>query len=75
MFNLEEVLEKYFKTSFIGNLSIFEENFGSLWGHGKPYNELNASEKAMREVWKDTRTKILDTSNKQLRLCVEFLGE
>ncbi len=60
-------LKKKFDTTTIGSLAIFEEEFGFLWGHGKPYSQLNEDEKDWREVWSRARTYILDLGNSNLR--------
>ena len=36
-------LEKKFNTTIIGSLSVFEEEFGELWGHGLPNDQLTES--------------------------------
>jgi hypothetical protein len=66
-------LERRFTTSTIGNLSIIEESLGHLWGHGKKFHDLTEGEKAWRRIWADTREKILNHSNNQMRLAVNEL--
>lgn len=60
-------IKKKFNTTIIGSLASFEENFGFLWGHGKPYNELTESQKENRKLWEETRNQILDKGNFNLR--------
>jgi hypothetical protein len=48
---LAQIVEKKFKTTFIGALSCFEELFGFLWGQGKPENQLTEREKEMYDRW------------------------
>lgn len=60
-------IQKKFDTTTIGSLAIIEDNFGFLWGHGLPYNQLSEDQKDWREAWSDTRTKILDLGNSNLR--------
>jgi hypothetical protein len=58
---------KLFTTCFIGNIAIFEEEFGSLWGHGKPWNQLTKSEQIWRGIWNDARRRVMDHSNDLMR--------
>ena len=60
-------LKKKFDTTIIGSLAAFEERFGELWGHGLPMGELDEDQIYWREVWADTRSKILDNGNANLR--------
>ena len=46
-----KVMGTKFKTTMIGALAAFEENFGDLWGHGKSEQELTPEEKEYREIW------------------------
>jgi hypothetical protein len=64
---MDDKILKLFTTTFVGNIAIFEEEMGSLWGHGKLYADLTTSEKIWRETWKRVRDRIFDHSNKQLR--------
>lgn len=69
---LSQNLEKKFKTTMIGALARFEENFGELWGHGKA--KLNETEEEWRQIWDDTRTEILNNGNNQLRAAQDELA-
>ena len=60
-------LKRKFDTTIIGSLAAFEERFGELWGHGLPVEELDEDQLYWREVWADTRSKILDNGNANLR--------
>ncbi len=60
-------LQKKFNTTIIGSLAVFEEEFGELWGHGLPYDELDEEQIEFRRIWKDARTRILDMGNSNLR--------
>lgn len=67
------------KTSFIGAISEFEQNFGFLWGYDKC--ELTEDQIAIinileengfdsnyfREIWEETRNNILNKGNAQIR--------
>lgn len=64
---LSNILTTKIKTSFIGAISSCEKGFGFIWGHGKDEDELTEQELAMREVWEEVRTEILDNGNTQLR--------
>ncbi len=60
-------IEKKFNTTIIGSLAAFEEEFGFLWGHGIPYNQLDEDQRELRSIWKNVRTRILDLGNSNLR--------
>lgn len=68
-------LEKKFNTTIIGSLAIFEEQFGFMWGHGTPYSSLNSQQKQLRNLWKEARTKILDSGNSNLRAAQSELAQ
>ena len=64
---LDKIITTKMRTTFIGALQSFEDNFGELWGHGIPEEELTDDQQALRDVWDQTRTEILNKSNGQLR--------
>lgn len=64
---LTSIIEKKIRTAFIGALSQFEQRFGHLWGHRLPDDECTGEQLAMRVVWDETRTNILNNGNTQLR--------
>lgn len=64
---LRRIMEKKFKTSFIGAISKFETVFGRLWGHGKDYGQLTENEKKFRLLWEQVRGEILNNGNNQIR--------
>lgn len=64
---LDEIIAKKIRTSFIGALAAFEEEFGFLWGAGKNEDDLTTEEANMRELWIRARTKTLNNGNTQLR--------
>ena len=64
---LSNILKKKFDTTIIGSLAAFEESFGELWGHGLNMNDLDEDQKYWRELWMDTRSKVLDNGNANLR--------
>jgi len=64
---LDRLVSTKIRTAFIGALASFEESYGFLWGHGKADEDLTPEEKQMREVWNQTRTKVLNNGNAQMR--------
>ena len=64
---LDEIIARKIRTSFIGALASFEEEFGFLWGAGKNEADLTQEESDMRELWIRARTKTLNNGNTQLR--------
>ena len=66
-----EILNKRFQTTMIGALSEFEKSFGYLWGIDKDENkELTEKEEKFLDLWEDTRNRILNNGNNQLRKAV-----
>lgn len=64
----EQILVKRFQTTMIGALHEFEKSFGYLWGHHKNDNEaLTDKEEQFLDLWEDTRNRILNNGNNQLR--------
>tara|TARA_R100000008_G_C3563739_1_gene157825 strand:- start:333 stop:698 length:366 start_codon:yes stop_codon:yes gene_type:complete len=64
---LSNILKKKFDTTIIGSLAAFEERFGDLWGHGLPIGELDEDQRYWRDLWMETRSKVLDNGNANLR--------
>jgi hypothetical protein len=64
---LSNILKKKFDTTIIGSLAAFEESFGELWGHGLPLQELDEDQIFWRDAWMETRSKVLDNGNSNLR--------
>jgi len=64
---LINIIKKKFNTTIIGSLAAFEEGFGELWGHGLPTNDLDEDQRYWREVWMETRARVLDNGNSNLR--------
>ena len=60
---LLNILKKKFDTTIIGSLAAFEENFGHIWGHNLPEDELTEDQLMYRDIWEATRTQILDNGN------------
>jgi hypothetical protein len=60
-------IKKKFDTTIIGSLAAFEDEFGYLWAHGKPYSELTEVEQEFRDMWNAARAKVLDNGNFNLR--------
>lgn len=72
---LMRILQKKFKTSFIGALAQFEKRFGHLWGHGKQESECSPNELLAREAWEQCRTDVLNNGNHQLRAVEQELSQ
>ena len=64
---LLNILKKKFDTTIIGSLAAFEEKFGDLWCHGLAMNDLDEDQRYWRDVWMETRSKVLDNGNSNLR--------
>ena len=64
---LLNILKKKFDTTIIGSLAAFEERFGDLWGQRLPMQELDEDQQYWREIWTETRSKVLDNGNSNLR--------
>jgi hypothetical protein len=68
-------LEKKFNTTIIGSLAVFEEEFGHLWGHGLPSDQLTEEQKELKRLWKRARVKILDNGGSNLRAAQSELAQ
>ena len=67
--------KKKIQTTMIGSLSTIEEQFGFLWGFDISESERTAEQKKIHEIYEDTRAKILDRGNTQIRnLETEFIN-
>ena len=64
---LSNILKKKFDTTIIGSLAAFEETFGELWGHGLSMEDLDEDQRYWRGIWMETRSKVLDNGNANLR--------
>lgn len=70
------ILTKRFQTTMIGSLYEFEKAFGYLWGYHKPENEeLTTQEEKFLDLWEETRNKILNNGNNQLRKATAELAK
>lgn len=72
---LKESIERKFRTTFIGALSAFEEEFGYLWGRGLPFNKLTAEQREEKLAWDAVRTKVLNNGNNQMRAAHDEISE
>ena len=71
---LVSICTKKIQTVMIGSLAAFEDNFGYLWGHGKPERDLSEQELIFRqELWEPVRATILHNGNNQIRLVTDEL--
>ena len=68
-------IQRKMKTTMIGAIASIEDQFGALWGHGKPLSALSPEEQDWRERWEETRSEILDKGNKQLRAAVDEVAQ
>ena len=73
-YHMTTLLRKKFGTTIIGSLAAFEDNFGHLWAHGTPLDELDEAQMAFRDVWEEVRKDILDKGNTQLRAALEEIN-
>ena len=64
---LLNILKKKFDTTIIGSLAAFEDWCGELWGHGLSMNDLDEDQRYWRDLWMETRSKVLDNGNSNLR--------
>lgn len=65
---LVDSIDKHFKTTFIGALSAFENEFGPrLWAPEVPEEELTDDEYYWRKKWKAVRDVILTNGNNERR--------
>ena len=63
---LDKIVSTKIRTTFIGAIAAFEEEFGFLWGHGSD-RELTDGQYNMRELWEKARTRVLNNGNNQIR--------
>jgi len=64
---LTSIIKKKFNTTIIGSLAAFEDQFGDLWGHGLAVDDLDEDQQYWRDIWMETRAKVLDNGNSNLR--------
>lgn len=62
-------LEKRMKTTMIGALAKFEDNFAYLW------EEDNVNQERYEDLWEQTRNDILNNGNHQIRSAIRELSE
>lgn len=63
-----------FKTTMIGALAAFEDEFGELWGNGMDLEELTQDQLEERERWERVRSRVLDNGNDQSRSSAEEIS-
>ena len=72
----ENILKKRIQTTMIGALHEFEKSFGYLWGQDKSEDEeLTEKEDKFLDIWEDTRNKVLNNGNNQLRKAVSEINK
>ena len=64
---LYQISKKKIQTTMIGALSSLEANFGFLWGIGEPDDEITPEQLALKEIFEQVRSEILDRGNTQIR--------
>jgi hypothetical protein len=72
---LANIIKKKFNTTIIGSLAAFEDQFGELWGHGLDLRDLDSDQRYWRDIWMETRAKILDNGNANLRASESELSQ
>jgi len=72
---LMNLIQKRFKTTFVGAISAFEEAFGEKWGDRLPESELNDEEYHNRKIWENVRNDIFNKGNNQMRAALSELEE
>lgn len=72
---LGKILKKKIDTAYIGAISVFEEAFGDLWGHGKLESELTSIQNNNRKIWGEVRNRIFNNGNNQVRAMQKELEE
>lgn len=72
---LRALIEKKFKTTFIGALSQFEEVFGYLWGHHAQNSELSDNQLKFKKLYERVRNNVLNNGNTQLRALLNELDQ
>jgi len=72
----KDTLSKRMKTTMIAALDEFEKSFGYLWGNHKDNNtELTPREEQFLDIWEDTRNRILNRGNNQIRKAISDLNQ
>jgi hypothetical protein len=71
---LSENITKKLKTTMIGALARFEENFGNLWGIGKNAEKKTEDELRWEKLWDLVRTEVLNNGNNQIRAAMEEIS-
>jgi hypothetical protein len=62
-------IETKFKTTMIGALAKFEQNFAYLWEND------NINREKYEDLWEDTRNDILNNGNRQIRYAIKDLSD
>jgi len=74
---LMDNMEKKVKTTMIGALASFENEFGSLWGQNADNlsDSLSEEEQYWLDRWDGVRTEILNNGNNQIRAAMEEIAQ
>lgn len=68
---IKKTIKTSITTAVIGSLADYEAAFGSLWGHGKKWEELSDEQKTWREIWLDVRDSILERGANSNKLSLQ----
>ena len=71
----KDLITRRFQTTMIGALFEFEKSFGYLWGQDKDIDELTAEELRFNDLWEETRHRILNNGNNQLRKTISDFSQ
>lgn len=69
---LKQCISTHIRTTMIAAISAFEKKYGDLWGYNQQ-DELSDDQVAESLVWDETRTRILDVGNSQIRAALQEL--
>ena len=64
-----------FDTACVGSIELLEQQFGFLWGHGKPLEDLDEDEQYYREIWKTIRREIFNKSETAKKIATQRFKE
>ncbi len=71
---LVDNIQKKFKTTMIGALAAFEEEFGEIWGDGLNPEDMSRDQLEEKERWDRVRSRVLDNGNDQARSATEEIS-
>lgn len=74
-FKMRKCISTSLKTTAVGSIAIFEENFGHLWGEGVPEDQLTEEQKLYKERWQETRSQIFDRCRQSEEIALSTLDK